>query len=189
MIVPLPGYGVNSAPPVGIENGTARWTGPETFEPSYLSITYKRGLRRTPTIKPVPGSQDAVGPLVAVGTFGVAAFGVLLFYLRSRGVRPLTNGAEREPGARADSPVDRTAGGERVVDRLLSDEERVERLLEANGGRMRQAAIVKETEWSNAKVSQLLSAMDEDGRIDKLRLGRENLIILLDEDVSDIETR
>jgi hypothetical protein len=75
---------------------------------------------------------------------------------------------------------------------LLSDEERVEYLLEQNGGRMKQATIVKETGWSNAKVSQLLSAMDEDDQIDKLRIGRENLISLpgegiggIDEDVSD----
>jgi hypothetical protein len=65
---------------------------------------------------------------------------------------------------------------------LLSDEERVEHLLEQNGGRMKQATIVKETGWSDAKVSQLLSAMAEEDRINKLRLGRENLISLPDED-------
>ncbi|MFC6826822.1 helix-turn-helix transcriptional regulator [Halopelagius fulvigenes] len=65
---------------------------------------------------------------------------------------------------------------------LLSDEERVEYLLEQNGGRMKQANIVKETGWSDAKVSQLLSAMADDGRVTKLRLGRENLISLPDGD-------
>jgi uncharacterized membrane protein len=65
---------------------------------------------------------------------------------------------------------------------LLSDEERVERLLEANGGRMRQADIVAETGWSDAKVSQLLSAMADEGRVEKLRLGRENLISLPDDE-------
>jgi len=64
---------------------------------------------------------------------------------------------------------------------LLSDEERVERLLEDNGGRMRQADIVAETGWSDAKVSQLLSAMAESGRVEKLRLGRENLISIPDD--------
>ncbi|WP_418284119.1 helix-turn-helix transcriptional regulator [Halorubrum sp. DTA46] len=67
---------------------------------------------------------------------------------------------------------------------LLSDEERVERLLVDNGGRMRQADIVSETGWSDAKVSQLLSAMADAGRVEKLRLGRENLISLPD-DASD----
>jgi len=68
---------------------------------------------------------------------------------------------------------------------LLSDEERVEHLLEQNGGRMRQADIVSETGWSDAKVSQLLSAMADEDRIDKLRLGRENLISFPDVDGTD----
>jgi uncharacterized membrane protein len=61
-------------------------------------------------------------------------------------------------------------------------------LLEQKGGRMKQADIVEETGWSNAKVSQLLSAMEEDGRIDKLRIGRENLISFPDVDVTGIES-
>ncbi|WP_415379280.1 helix-turn-helix transcriptional regulator [Halosimplex sp. TS25] len=77
---------------------------------------------------------------------------------------------------------------EEIDEELLSDEERVERLIEHNGGRMKQAAIVQETGWSNAKVSQLLSAMDDDGRIDKLRIGRENLISFPDEDVADLDS-
>ena len=70
---------------------------------------------------------------------------------------------------------------------LLSDEERVERLLNEHGGRMRQGTIVEETGWSDAKVSQLLSAMADGGRVEKLRLGRENLISLADGDETDDE--
>ncbi|QZY00201.1 helix-turn-helix transcriptional regulator [Halobaculum rubrum] len=70
---------------------------------------------------------------------------------------------------------------------LLSDEERVERLLERHDGRMRQGSIVEETGWSDAKVSQLLSAMADHGRVEKLRLGRENLISLADGDAADDE--
>ncbi|WP_276254717.1 helix-turn-helix transcriptional regulator [Halomontanus rarus] len=70
---------------------------------------------------------------------------------------------------------------------LLSDEERVHRLLRRNSGRMKQASIVKETGWSNAKVSQLLSKMDEDGEIEKLRIGRENLITHPEVDPTEIE--
>jgi uncharacterized membrane protein len=68
---------------------------------------------------------------------------------------------------------------------LLSDEERVEHILRQHGGRMKQAQIVEETRWSNAKVSQLLSAMAEAGRVEKLRIGRENLISLPDEDETE----
>jgi hypothetical protein len=72
-----------------------------------------------------------------------------------------------------------------IDEALLSDEERVLRLVEGNGGRMKQANIVTETGWSNAKVSQLLSGMHEDEEIQKLRIGRENLIALPDENVAD----
>jgi len=68
---------------------------------------------------------------------------------------------------------------------LLADDERVLRLLERNGGRMRQAKIVSETKWSDAKVSQLLSSMADDDQITKLRIGRENLISLPDVDALD----
>ncbi|MFC6716886.1 helix-turn-helix transcriptional regulator [Natrialbaceae archaeon GCM10025810] len=70
---------------------------------------------------------------------------------------------------------------------LLSDEERVLRLLRQNGGRMKQASIVKETGWSNAKVSQLLSKMDDDDEIEKLRIGRENLITLPEVDPTEVD--
>jgi len=50
---------------------------------------------------------------------------------------------------------------------------------------MKQSKIVEETRWSTAKVSQLLSAMDDEGRIEKLRIGRENLISLPGEGVND----
>ena len=61
---------------------------------------------------------------------------------------------------------------------MLSDEDRVRALLEDNGGRMKQVKIVDETEWSKSKVSMLLSDMEDEGDISKLRVGRENIISL-----------
>ena len=63
-------------------------------------------------------------------------------------------------------------------DELLSDEDRVEALIRQNGGRMKQVNIVDETGWSKSKVSMLLSDMEEEDRISKLRVGRENIISL-----------
>jgi len=94
------------------------------------------------------------------------------------------SGAPDEPGTESAGATAESDDG--IDEELLSDEERVERLLERNGGRMKQATIVKETGWSNAKVSQLLSSMAEDDRVDKLRIGRENLISFPDEDVADV---
>jgi uncharacterized membrane protein len=61
---------------------------------------------------------------------------------------------------------------------LLTDEARVKKLLDENGGRMKQVNIVEETGWSKSKVSMLLSEMEDDGDISKLRVGRENIISL-----------
>ncbi len=61
---------------------------------------------------------------------------------------------------------------------LLTDSDRVRKLLEENGGRMKQVDIVDNTDWSKSKVSMLLSDMEEEGDISKLRVGRENIISL-----------
>ncbi len=92
--------------------------------------------------------------------------------------RPSPDEASPSP---APSPASDDSESDAPLDmELLSDEEKVVRLLQQNGGRMRQATIVKSTGWSDAKVSQLLSGMDDDEQIEKLRLGRENLISLPD---------
>lgn len=112
-------------------------------------------------------------------------------------------GSETVAGAAVDERSSEPAGGARRADgtqfefseranddvdpELLSDEERVQRMLAQNGGRMKQAAIVTETGWSNAKVSQLLSQMDDDEQIEKLRIGRENLITLPEVDPTEVD--
>lgn len=59
-----------------------------------------------------------------------------------------------------------------------SDEERVVSLLRENGGRMKQSRIVDETDWSKSKVSVLLSEMEDDETLSRLRVGRENVVSL-----------
>ncbi|MFB6236002.1 MAG: helix-turn-helix transcriptional regulator [Halopenitus sp.] len=74
---------------------------------------------------------------------------------------------------------DETADEPSVPDEaFLSDEDRVRKLLRENGGRMKQVRIVEETGWSKSKVSVLLSEMEEDDVISKLRVGRENVVSL-----------
>lgn len=68
---------------------------------------------------------------------------------------------------------------------ILTDEERVLRMLEENGGQVRQQRIVSGTEWSKSKVSRLLSRMAEEGAIRKITLGRENVIRLPEADETD----
>jgi len=96
-----------------------------------------------------------------------------------------TSSKDESPEGTSDEPDDQDVASDITDPALISDEERVEQLLSQNGGRMRQATIVDETGWSDAKVSQLLSSMAASDRIDKLRLGRENLISLPETDVTE----
>lgn len=103
------------------------------------------------------------GWIVVVGLCVVLAYsGVIAWRRRSRS-------AETTP----EEPSESTSTSGLSV---LTSQERVIELLESNGGRMRQTRIVEETGWSKAKVSMLLSEMESEGTISKLRVGRENII-------------
>lgn len=187
------GYRILSAP-IGPENGTLRWNGPTSFDPGSPSVTFEQ-LPSSGQSGPSgnDGGPFASTPLFALGA-GVVVLGVGIIGLYAWTQRGSGTSANRddEPREEAVTTGEETTGPEAEIEtgaddeaipatELLSDEERVERLLERNDGRMKQATIVAETGWSNAKVSQLLSAMDEADRVDKLRIGRENLISLPEE--------
>lgn len=82
----------------------------------------------------------------------------------------------RYEDASADEPPEEVMHRPTSPKDVLTNEEQVLRLLDDNGGRMRQTRIVESTGWSKAKVSMLLSEMEADGTIGKLRVGRENII-------------
>jgi hypothetical protein len=198
-----PGYGVFDAS-VDVRDGALRWRGPTTFDQGTLQATFVGdGATETPTPTPVPGDDPnetqwglaivLVGGLV-VGSLVVSLvvrYRDQLFGSESTtGDEPPAAGGATQPSGESPDPPEGAPTESETTDideELLSDEERVERLLEHNGGRMKQADIVEETDWSNAKVSQLLSSMEEAGRIDKLRIGRENLISFPDVDVTEIQ--
>ncbi|RXK50520.1 helix-turn-helix transcriptional regulator [Halorientalis pallida] len=210
-IVPPRSYDLFSASPPGysVTNASLRWEGDQdgTFEVSQPSVVYERSGNGTSPTNTTTGAQPGgVPPLLLVGLPILLVAGVIAYLLATRGVdvpspaSPTGGGddggdGDDPPAATAETTASTTDGGtaataaeaddEEIDEELLSDEERIERLLERNGGRMKQANIVKETDWSNAKVSQLLSSMDDEGRIDKLRIGRENLISFPDEDITD----
>ena len=209
LILELPPEAGIRTVPKQVRDGQIVWEGPTAFTESELELAYNPGAEE-PSDSPSPpgkgpgGDPDGEpsllwGGLALLGAV-VAASGVYVLLLRDGSVidrdtfggGPLAesddDGDEPPASAPTATPTeDDDAPDQEIDEELLSDEERVELLLERNGGRMKQANIVKETGWSNAKVSQLLSSMEEDGQIDKLRIGRENLISFPDEDVTDIE--
>ncbi|WP_254543608.1 helix-turn-helix transcriptional regulator [Halomarina pelagica] len=120
--------------------------------------------------------------LLAVGTFLAYRFDVFDRFDGFGGDGaadgPGAPGRPGPPGAANERRGDRTTTTEPSIsdEALLTDEDRVMNLLAENGGRMKQVNIVEETDWSKSKVSMLLSDMEEEGYISKLRVGRENII-------------
>ncbi len=64
--------------------------------------------------------------------------------------------------------------GEPVV--VQTDEERVMAMFDGAEGDIKQKQVREQTGWSAAKVSRVTGRLEEDGRIQKLRIGRENVI-------------
>ena len=146
------------------------------------------GLFATPASGDVGSMLMAAFALVVLGLAAVAIWQADLPSVFSGG-----NTVESESGATetahsetTDQPAEAaTVGGaavqadaEPAEPEQLTDQELIVDILESNEGRMKQAKIVDETGWSKSKVSMLLSEMEDDGSISKLRVGRENIISL-----------
>jgi len=134
-------------------------------------------------------TMDGIGPgLYFVGAlFGIGLAVAAVIWYRRYGPGagdPTAGEAPAESTQPAPATPDTAAGDsfeetDSIADEeLLTDEDRVVKLIRENGGRMKQVNIVEETGWSKSKVSMLLSDMEDEGTISKLRVGRENIISL-----------
>ncbi|MFW5929723.1 MAG: helix-turn-helix transcriptional regulator [Halobacteriota archaeon] len=142
------------------------WEGPMFFEDGQPSVTLGSSSSPSPDV-------DVTSVAVALGVLVVGLLGGVVL---SRSLRRDTT---ETPSPEEDGE------SEDVTDDLLTDRDRVVLMLEENGGRMKQADIVDETGWSKSKVSMVLSDMEDEGAVSKLRLGRENVIDLADGDRDD----
>jgi hypothetical protein len=166
-----------------------RWNGPVEFASGEPNVTLMpAGSELTPGQDGTPGTTDDES---AQGTNTMLPIFVTLLVLVGLGGGAIWYVSTRNRPARTTAPTTSTdkettspVSEEMPVpeEELLSDEDRVLKLLEENGGRMRQVSIVDETEWSKSKVSMLLSDMEDEGEISKLRVGRENIISLSGEE-------
>ncbi len=146
------------------------WRGPTEFAPNEPSVVVTGGF-------PVPLSPIAVGALALVV--------VVTGWRLRRGevsVPPFPGQDEytdHEPGAGAEADADADDPPEDAVpEALLSDPERVLNLVEENGGRMKQQAVVDRLGWSETKTSQVVTELKEDGELEVYRIGRENVLSL-----------
>ncbi|WP_434522481.1 helix-turn-helix transcriptional regulator [Halorubrum sp. AS12] len=93
--------------------------------------------------------------------------------------------ASGEPAAEAEADADsatESEGAPPVDSDLLSNEEQVLRLIESEGGRMKQKRVAEELDWTAAKTSQVVTGLRDEGDLDGFRLGRENVLSLPDYD-------
>ncbi|WP_144799992.1 helix-turn-helix transcriptional regulator [Halorubrum depositum] len=84
--------------------------------------------------------------------------------------------AERDTDEPAVAPGFDRAERQESSQPVLTDEDRVLRILRENDGWVYQSVIVEETSWSKSKVSRLLSEMADDGVIEKVSVGRQNVV-------------
>ncbi len=66
-----------------------------------------------------------------------------------------------------------------ITEDILGDEEMIEKYLAKVGGQAYQSDIVKESGLSKSKISIVLARMKDEGRILKIRKGKENIIRLV----------
>ena len=176
-----PGDGLTfvTAQPDGQYSGTAiedadsiSWSGQRDFPPGQPRIV----------LEPTDGGggTDAMTWLVVAGLVVLGLGAGVVWQHRSDGTTANPHGRSDTETTEQPSAVTETGAESGAIgdEELLTDEDRVVALIRENGGRMKQVAIVDETGWSKSKVSMLLSDMEEDGTISKLRVGRENIISL-----------
>ncbi|AXG08527.1 helix-turn-helix transcriptional regulator [Haloplanus rubicundus] len=73
-------------------------------------------------------------------------------------------------------------GGDADDEDLLSNEERVLQFVREQGGRVKQQEIVEAFDWTEARTSQIVRDLRDDGSLEGFRLGRENVLKLPDDD-------
>lgn len=89
---------------------------------------------------------------------------------------------ETAPSTSPSADADSLSGGDpdeqSPPSELLRNEEQVMRLLERNGGRLKQKELADRLEWSAAKTSQVVTTLREEGELESFRIGRENVLTL-----------
>ena len=181
------GYGLtaHTPEPDTVDQTRVVWRGPLTFDDGQPRVELAAEESGIATIRNVSlGLGLAVGGVLVV---------VLVAWRRQRGIGTEPVGDERsgEAGTGSDGDVGSGSDGDgesRSIEEgpppeLLRNEERVVWLLEANGGRMKQADVADELDWTAAKTSQVVADLREQEAVESFRLGRENVLTLPDVDI------
>lgn len=170
------GYGVVSTDPRPDESGdrSVTWRGPTEFTTEQPRLVVSAEV--TSGASPGPGDGDGEqggGPsTAAIAVAGLAvlvALAVTGTWMYRR--KPSETGPGSPSTVEAEPPEE-----------LLSNEERVLRLLREQGGRMKQQQVVESLGWTDAKTSQVVGSLRDSGDVEGFRLGRENVLRIPEED-------
>ncbi|WP_075936685.1 DUF7345 domain-containing protein [Halosegnis longus] len=166
------------------DDETVRWRGQRDFADSRPALRFD----------PVPGGTTApadtsdgppLTPLAGLFALAVAALGVgvYLYYGRDETAGGEPSGAEQQNSeSTLNGGPDQASGAAAAAsDPTLTDGERVEQLLADNDGRLKQADIAEAFGWSASKTSRVVSQLSDEDRVEKLRIGRENVVSLPEE--------
>lgn len=134
---------------------------------------------------------DGGSPLSQWGFIGIVVLLALLavgagYVYRSRDEDTPTATAETSESGGADASG--APPSENQTAELMSNEERIQQLLAARDGRMKQKELTEELDWSDARTSQVVGDMREAGEIETFRIGRENVLTLPDVDIDGSTT-
>ena len=169
------------------EGDTVAWDGREDFDNTNPTVVFAPATNRDESATGDGSFFDGLGFPVLLVLIVVVLIGIVvavMYRRRSSEATGQDTGAT-EAGDREPEPstTQQTAsGGADAAGIALTDEERVIELLEANDGRMKQAAIAEEFDWSASKTSRVIGEMADKDSVEKLRIGRENLVALNDDD-------
>lgn len=176
-IVAPPGYQLVEVDPepTSRDGDTVRWTGRMDFAAGHPSVHVRDTTTRTPL-----GRTTTLAVIVTVGSV-LALGGVGLWVRRLHRDESPVRRPPVETRAVPSTPEQTTREPPDSDDRIQTAPERVRNLLREHGGRMRQGEIADALDWSASKTSRTLSEMAEAGTVNKMRLGRENVIDLVED--------
>lgn len=160
-----------SVQPAQRTDNSISWTGPASFgddEPSLIFNSYD-GASET--------SSDDQIPIQLIG--GVALLTLLIVALVGYYFKKSNDGKLSESSQEESDPDDEE--DTESSDELKTDREKVVEYIENNGGRVKQNRIKEKFDWSDSKISRLTNELEEDEIIEKLRIGRENVLELDEE--------
>jgi hypothetical protein len=162
--------------PTSRDDGVVVWQGRADF-----SAAHPRAVVEPADDDSASPSPSGSVPWQAILTVGLVLVGgsVLLWWGRTH--RPGGSGDDASDGESGGGDDDR---GEESGEPLLTDADRVRQTVREHGGRVKQSTVADELGWSASKTSRVVGSMADDDEVRKLRIGRENVLELPEEEPS-----